>query len=456
MNETILIVDDQRNMCSLLETDLRLRGYVTKTANSVDSAWPMILEGGIDLVVTDVRMPGRSGIELCALAGREQPGLPVIVMTAFGSVETAVDALRAGAYDFVTKPIEMDLLVAAIERGLTKRRLTEQLQQLAETVDSQAGFGEIIGQSPAMKRVYSQLTLVAQSDSSVLITGESGTGKELVARSIHRRSRRATGPFVAVNCSAIPEALLESEFFGHAKGAFTDARQSRAGLFSQAAGGTLFLDEIGDLPLLLQAKLLRALEERKIRPVGSDTELAVDVRLISATNRNLESAIESQAFREDLYYRINVIQIELPALRQRGSDILLLAQHYLKQFAQSNSKNILGLSSQAAEKLLAYPWPGNVRELRNIMERAVVLTTHAQIEIDDLSEKVRNHTARQLVFSDDDPTSLQSLDEVERRYILHVYSTCRNNRTQTAQVLGMDRKTLYRKLKQYGVDEEKD
>ncbi len=453
MIETILVVDDQRGMCDLLETDLRLRGYNVRTATNAELAWNELQSGSVQVVVTDVRMPGRTGIDLCKSIVEQFPQISVIVMTAFGSVETAVDALRAGAYDFITKPVEMDLLAAAIERALTKTRLQRQLQQLAEAVDHRTGFGEIIGESPAIQRIFALLAQVAPTESSVLVTGESGTGKELIARSIHRRSRRAGGPFVAVNCSAIPESLLESEFFGHTKGAFTDAKADRTGLFAKANHGTLFLDELGDLPLPMQAKLLRALEERVIRPVGSDREQSIDVRLVSATHRNLEAAIESHQFREDLYYRVNVIQIELPPLRQRGNDILLLAQHYLKQFSQAIEKPINTIESSAAEKLLSYPWPGNVRELRNVIERAVALTVSPQITVDDLPEKIIKHSTKQLVFAGDDPSSLQPLAEVERRYILHVLDVCRNNRTSTAQVLGMDRKTLYRKLRQYGVDD---
>jgi two-component system response regulator HydG len=286
----------------------------------------------------------------------------------------------------------------------------------------------------------------------VLLTGESGTGKELVARTIHRHSRRSAGPFVAVNCAAIPETLLESELFGHAKGAFTDARQERQGLFARAERGTLFLDELGELPLTMQVKLLRALEERAVRPVGSDREVRIDVRVISATNRDLETAIEERRFREDLYYRINVIQIELPPLRARGADVLTLAQHFLNTFAAGMNKPVAGIHETTAEKLLAYPWPGNVRELRNVIERAVALTTASRILVHDLPEKVREYRARQLVLDADDPAGLAPLEQVERRYILHVLESAAGNRTQAAQILGLDRKTLYRKLKQYGVE----
>ncbi len=455
MSDTILIVDDQRSMCEMLEADLKLRGYSPVAVTSAAAAWETFQRGDIDVVLTDVRMPGTGGIDLCRQIVDERPEIPVIVMTAFGSIETAVAALRAGAYDFITKPVELDLLAAALERALKQRRLQKEIQKLSETIDHRTSFRDIVGESPAMQKVYGQLAQIAPTDSSVLITGESGTGKELVARSIHRRSRRVNGPFVAVNCSAIPETLLESELFGHKKGAFTDARQERTGLFVNANGGTLFLDEIGELPLSMQAKLLRVLEERVVRPVGSDHEVRIDIRLVSATNRNLEQAIDDQQFREDLFYRINVIQIELPPLRTRGNDILLLGQHYLKQFSEAaGEKAVGGFDAEAAERLLSYPWPGNVRELRNVMERAVALTVGSRISRDDLPEKIRRHSSRQLILHGDDPSELMSLDEVERRYIVHVVEACHNNRTQAAQILGLDRKTLYRKLKQYGIADE--
>jgi two-component system response regulator HydG len=453
MTGNVLIVDDERNMCELLEADLKLRGFQVRWFTSPLDSWQALREENFDAVLTDVRMPGTTGIQLCQQIAEQQPGLPVIVMTAFGSLESAVAALRAGAYDFVTKPVEMDLLAAALERAVKQRRLQRQIRELAEVIDHRLYFGEILGESPAMQRVYSQLAQLAPTDTSLLLTGESGTGKELVARSIHRQSRHAAFPFVAVNCGAIPETLLESELFGHAKGAFTDARQERQGLFARAQGGTLLLDEIGELPLGMQVKLLRALEERAVRPVGSDREVQFDARLISATNRDLNEAIQERRFREDLYYRINVVQIDLPPLRSRGTDILALAQHFLGTFAATLDKIIATIHPAAAERLLAYPWPGNVRELRNVIERAVALATGDQITVDVLPDKLRNHRARQIVLDADDPATLVPLERVEKRYILHVLETVRGNRTHAAQILGLDRKTLYRKLKQYGIEQ---
>lgn len=452
MTGRILIVDDERNMCELLEMDLRLRGFSTASFTSASDAWRALSDEAFDVVVTDVQMPGTTGIQLCERITADFPELPVIVMTAFGSMETAVAALRAGAYDFVTKPVEMDLLAAAIQRAARQRRLQRQVRELSEAIDHRLSYSDIIGDSPAMQRIYAQLAQLSPTDTSVLLTGESGTGKELVARTIHRNSKRVSQPFVAVNCAAIPEALLESELFGHAKGAFTDARQERQGLFTRAEGGTLFLDELGELPLTMQVKLLRALEERTIRPVGSDREVKIDLRLISATNRDLEAAIQDQRFREDLYYRVNVIQIELPPLRARGTDVLILAQHFIRAFAQSMNKPVSGIDNTVAEKLLTYPWPGNVRELRNVVERAMALTTSERIIVDDLPEKIRAHRGRQIILNAEDPSGLLPLEQVEQHYILHVLESVNGNRTQAAQVLGLDRKTLYRKLKQYGVE----
>src|SRR5262245_13848136 len=302
-------------MCQLLETDLRLRGFEPAWRKAADEALSLVKQEDFDAVLTDVRMPGMSGTELCERIVANRPDVPVVVMTAFGSLETAVAAMRAGAYDFVTKPVEMDLLAIALERAVKHRQLQEQVKILSTAVQRAGQFDEMIGTSPAMQKLYDQLERVADTETSVLICGESGTGKELVARSIHQRSRRKDRPFVAVNCAALPENLLESELFGHAKGAFTDAKSERKGLFLQAEGGTLLLDEIGEMPLTMQPKLLRALEEGRLRPVGGDREVPFDGRLVTATNRDLQAEVEEGRFREDLYYRINVIQLELPPLR---------------------------------------------------------------------------------------------------------------------------------------------
>jgi len=318
--------------------------------------------------------------------------------------------------------------------------------RLRNAVEASRRFEDLLGASPAMRRVYDLLDRIVDADTSVLISGESGTGKELVAQALHRRGARRDGPFVAVNCAALPEALLESELFGHTRGAFTDARAARTGLLAQATGGTLFLDEIGELPLGLQPKLLRALQERMVRPVGGDTEVPFDARLITATNRDLETAVEERRFRDDLFFRINVIQIDLPPLRARGGDVLLLAQHFVDHFARRAGKEVRGLSPPAAEALLAYAWPGNVRELQNCIERAVALTRYEQIALDDLPDKVRSYRPSYVVLAADDPSELVPMEEVERRYIQRVMHAVGGNKTLAARVLGFDRKTLYRKL----------
>jgi DNA-binding NtrC family response regulator len=381
----------------------------------------------------------------------DYPGVPVLVMTAFGSLETAVAAIRAGAYDFVTKPVEMDLLVAALNRALNQRDLELQVKRLSQTVERSQPFEEMIGESPVMRELFDQLHRIAETDATVLIHGESGTGKELVARALSKRSCRAAGPFLAVNCSALPETLLESELFGHARGAYTDARSDREGLFVQANGGTLLLDEIGDMSLSLQPKLLRAIEERRIRPVGGDHEIAFDVRLIVSTNHDLETAKDEGRFREDLFYRINVIQVELPPLRARGTDVLLIARHFVERFASRFGKPVVGIAESTAKKLLSYDWQGNVRELRNAMERAVVLTQLEKISVEDLPEKIRDHQGSRLFIAGDSPIDLPPLDEMERRYILHVLQSVSDNRTMAARILGVARRTLYRKLESYGV-----
>lgn len=448
----VLIVDDERNMCELIETDLKLRGIKSRWFLSAPEAIEAMRQENFDVVLTDVKMPGTTGLQLCSQITQARPDVPVIVMTAFGTLDTAIAAMRAGAYDFITKPIEMDLLAITLRRAIEHRQLTEQVRLLKASADDAKGFGEMIGKSSAMVKLYDQLERVAQSDAAVLISGESGTGKELVAKSIHTNSRRSAKPFVAVNCGALSETLLESELFGHVKGAFTDARNERRGLFLEADGGTLLLDEMGEMPMSMQVKLLRALEERTVRPVGSDKEAPFDVRVLTATNRDLETAVAEGRFREDLFYRINVIGLQLPPLRSRGTDTLRLAEHFLKQFAKAEGKSIEGLAEGVAEKLLGYSWPGNIRELRNVMERAVALTRYDKITIEDLPEKISNFTGGTVFIGGLDPSELVPMEEIERRYISHVLDATGGNQTQAARILGLDRKTIYRKLKR-GADE---
>ena len=453
MTATILIVDDDQSMCELLEAGLSKRGYAVKWCTSANKAFDIVLNEDFDVTVTDINMPGTNGIELCERIAGSRPDVPVIVITAFGNLDTAVAAIRAGAYDFITKPFEIDALRITLDRAVQHRRLRDEVTRLKQVVTRTQGFGEILGNCPPVQRMLDLVNRAAESDATVLVTGESGTGKELIARALHQHSRRCQGPFVAVNCAAMPEPLLESELFGHARGAYTDAKTARTGLMLKAHGGTLFLDEIGDAPLGLQQKLLRAIEERKVRPVGDDSEREIDARFVFATNRDLEADIEKGRFRADLYYRINVVHVEVPPLRVRDTDVLLLAHHFLRHFAVSSAKAVEGISLAAAHKLLAYSWPGNVRELRNCMERAVALTRFQEIAVDDLPEKIQMYRASRVVVDLDDTSQLLTLEEVERRYILRVLEATGGHRTKAAELLGLDRKTLYRKLERWGVGE---
>ena len=451
MTARVLLIDDDRALCDTLQVGLARRGYVVNALTSANEALAALETDDVDVVVTDLQMREMGGIELCTrIAARRD--LPVIVLTAFGSLDAAVLAIRAGAYDFLSKPIELDALAIAVERAAVHKRLRDEVKQLRSEAKATRHFEELVGQSPAMRAVYDLVERVADSDASVLITGESGTGKEVVARALHRHGRRREHPFVAINCAAMPESLLESELFGHVKGAFTDARAAHAGLFVQAHGGTLFLDEIGDMPLALQPKLLRALQERKVRPIGGTSEVAIDVRVVTATNRDLESAIDERRFREDLYFRVNVIRLALPPLRARTGDILLLAQHFLQQLATRAGKAVSGISPQAAAKLLGYSWPGNVRELQNCLEHAVALTRFDEIAVEDLPERVRSPRSAHVLVASDDPSDLVSLEEIERRYVARVIQATAGNKTAAARILGIERKRLYRMLERLGID----
>lgn len=449
MTGRILIVDDDQAMGQLLRDDLVQRGHQVTLHMSAEAAFEDFLRDEFDTVITDLRMPGLDGIAFCRRLVENRPDVPVIVITAFGSLDTAVEAIRAGAYDFVTKPIERDMLAIAVERSLRHRDLHEQVRRLREADTRSAHFDEFIGDSAVMHRLFDQIDRLAEHEVPILITGESGTGKELVARALHGHSGRRDGPFIAVNCAALPESLLESELFGHVKGAFTGAGEDRRGLITQADGGTLFLDEIGELPLALQPKLLRTLETGAVRPVGADRDHHCDIRLISATNRDLADAVDRQAFREDLYYRINVVHLHVPPLRSRGTDVLRLAQHFLDEITERTGKPITGIAPAVAEKLLAYRWPGNVRELRNAIERSVALARFQELAVADLPEAVQDYRGSQVVFGGEDPEALLPLEQVERLYIEHVLQAVEGNKSLAARILGLDRTTLYRKIERW-------
>jgi DNA-binding NtrC family response regulator len=447
----LLIVEDDAAMRELLAESLVEEGYRVDVAAGGRAGIDRVRQGGVDLVVTDVKMPDMDGLDM--LSEIRSPADPteapphVIVITAFGSIETAKRALKLGAHDYITKPFEIDDLAAAVEKALDERSLRTEVARLRKEVARPYRFENIIGRSVPMQDVFALIRRLSSSAVNVLITGESGTGKELVARALHFNSPRAKKPFVAVNCAAIPDTLLESELFGYKRGAFTDARSDRAGMFVEADAGTIFLDEIGDLTPALQAKLLRVLQEREIRPLGAQRPEKVDVRVLSATNRDLAQRMAEGAFREDLFYRLNVIEVVLPPLRDRAEDVLPLAEHFLGEAARRTAKRIHAFTQPALKILLAYPWPGNVRELENVVERAVALAEGDQITPEDLPSQVRERRSADVLAG-----ALArglTLAELEREYIHRVLQAEGNNKTRAAQRLGLDRKTLYRKLEEY-------
>jgi two-component system response regulator HydG len=441
----ILVVDDDNDTADLLRDALAKRGWDVEAARSGMEALAMFARQPADVVVTDVQMPGMSGIELCQEIRATQMETLPIVITGVGNLDMAIAAMRAGAFDFIQKPVKIDVLAIAIARALEHLALRRELKRLhGEALDAFAQDG-IVGNSPAIRTTLEMVHRVANSDATVLITGESGTGKELVARAVHNLSPHRDKPFIAVNCAAMPAPLLESELFGHVRGAFTDAKTSRSGLFVQAGSGTIFLDEIGEMPLEMQVKLLRVLQERRVRPVGGDEEVPIHARVVTATNRDLEVEVEERRFREDLFYRINVVAIPVPPLRERPGDILVLAQHFIRRAALRSKKEVRGISEHAARYLLGYDWPGNVRELENCMERAVALCKLDQITVDDLPSKLLEDRKSKLVISAE-PSELISLAEMERRYVRQVLNAVDGNKTRAAQILGIDRRSVYRRL----------
>jgi two-component system response regulator HydG len=449
MKARVLSVDDDQEQCELLSECLSQLGYAPTTTTSPVKALELVAREPFDAVITDLYMGEMDGLDLCSRILGTKPGLPVIVMTGQGSMETAIGAMRAGAYDFLVKPIASSLLGISIARAVQHQQLRTDVQRLREALSESPLNAKLIGGSPPMQRVKALVSRVGQSDASVLIYGETGTGKELIARAVHDASDRAAGPFVALNCAAVPPSLLESELFGHARGAFTDAKSARRGLFLEASGGTLFLDEIGEMPLEMQVKLLRAIQERTVRPVGASSEVSFDARIVAASHRDLDHEVAELRFRQDLYYRINVVRIDVPPLRERGSDVLTLATFFLERRSARSGKGRLELSSQVAERLLAYDWPGNVRELENCIERAVALARFEQLTLEDLPEKIRVFRADRFVLSADDASEILSISELERRYIVRVLKLLHGNKARAAQMLGLDRRTLYRKLERY-------
>jgi DNA-binding NtrC family response regulator len=450
MKFKLLVADDEKNIREGLAAALELDGHEVVLAADGDEGWKRFQKGDIDLVVTDLRMPGLSGEEFLKRISSETPGVPVIVLTGHGTVENAVEAMRNGAYDFLTKPVNLDRLSLLVKRALQNRELILQHRRLEEDLERKKQFDSIIGTSSAMRRVFDTIRQVAPTKASVLITGESGVGKELVADALHQLSPRKDKPLVKVHCAALSESLLESELFGHEKGAFTGASGRRRGRFELAHEGTLFLDEIGEIDQNVQIKILRVLQERKFERVGGEETQEVDVRIVAATNRNLKEEIEKGNFREDLYYRLNVVNLHVPPLRERKDDIPLLATAFLKEFAQENGKPLEGLDNRARAAIYAYDWPGNVRELRNCLESAVVMAKGTVVGLEDLPPTIRSSSDAGWIRI---PLGT-ALEEAEKIIIRETLSAQRGNKSRTAEVLSIGRKTLHRKLADWGDDPE--
>lgn len=454
MTTTVLVVDDDDAHRGMLRMMLKSWGYTVEEAADGDEAVEKVHAKAFDAVLTDVRMGKVNGIEAMKQILSYNPSLPVILMTAYSSVETAVDALRIGAYDYLIKPLDFDALKETLKKAIEHSRLGVENRELRRQFSEENASTEILGRSPAITSMLSMIRTVAPTEATVLITGESGTGKELVARALHAQSLRKDEPLVTVNCAALAETLLESELFGHEKGAFTGADKRREGRFKQADRGTLFLDEIGEMPIGVQAKLLRALQQGEIQRVGSDKSEHVDVRVIAATNRDLRKEVEERRFREDLYFRLNVISLEVPPLRLRKEDIPLLAAHFLSHYAERNHKNVKGFSAQCMDMLLHYDWPGNVRELQNAVERAVILCTGEYVTGPELPVNIAKLAAEALPKSTDISSSLAGLplEEVERRAIEETLRETGDNKSAAARKLGITRATLHKKLRKYGSD----
>jgi len=442
---SILIVDDEdatRQLCRDIASEI---GLEVRTASTTDEALEILERSPVDIVVTDLKVPELGGIELLKHIRTNQPNTSVMMLTQYGTIETAVAATQLGAKDYVTKPFHLQELRTKIERLVQSAELDHENRILREQLRTRPGFGGLIGVSAKMQRVYKMIEKVSQHKHPVLILGESGTGKELVARSIHFLGIRQNKPFVPVDCSGLVATLIESELFGHVKGAFTGAQHSRTGLLEAGNGGTVFLDEIGDLPLDLQSKLLRVLQEREIRPVGGIERVRIDLRIIAATNRDLESAARTGAFRQDLYFRLNVVQIKLPPLRERKSDIPLLVNSFLEKFGDPE-RPIRTISEDAMRRLMAYDWPGNVRELENAVERAVALGSGPILHIGDLPSNLQQDSNEKTL----DSNELTTIEEMERRFILRALRETNGDKLAAARLLGIGKTTLYRKLKQYG------
>lgn len=459
----VLVIDDDREIRSLLYDFLSKEGYEVECLESAVEALAKLRQPGasdapFDLVISDISMAHLDGMELLTVLRAEMPELPVMLITGHASVDTAIEAMKNGAFHYLVKPFKLSELSVNVERAIEKRLLAMDVQRLRKELKAEWALKDIVGKSPGMRTLFDLIERVAPSTSNVLIQGESGTGKEMVARAIHSTGPRAQKPFIAINCTAIPETLLESELFGHAKGSFTGANLAKKGLFEEANGGTLFLDEIGDMSPALQAKLLRVIQERKVRPVGANTLVDIDVRIIAATHKDLKAGIREKTFREDLFYRLSVIPLQIPPLRERPEDIPLLAEHFLQKYSAASSGHgrVRGFTKGALAKLLRLRWPGNVRELENVVERCVVLTRGSLIDESDIPDpEVGNAEDTFKGITSDFPT----LTQLEKRYIGVVLQKAAGRKDKAAQILGVNRRTLYRKEREYGyveADEDED
>ena len=451
MKSKILIVDDEETHCRMLETVLSAEGYETTSVLDGRAAIDAVKAEFFDLILMDIRMAHVGGIEALEQIKTLNPEIPILMMTAYSSVATAVKAMKSGAYDYLTKPLDIDELILLVEKALKHTRLEKENLLLKEQLGSRFDFSNIIGRSAAMKQMLETVALVAPSEATVLIQGESGTGKELIANAIHQNSPRKDQPLIKINCAALPETLLESELFGHEKGAFTGAAGPRKGRFQMAHKGTIFLDEIAEMPMALQSKILRVLQEREFEPIGSSRTIKVDTRIITATNNDLHEEILAKRFREDLFYRINVVSITAPPLRERQEDIPLLADYFMKIYTEKNKKPITGFTPRAMDTLTRHDWPGNVRELENAVERAVIMSRGQLIAVENLPGKLSNGAVLARERETTEPPQ-QSLKQVEKEMILRVLEENEGNRTHAAQALGISRRTLQMKLKEYGVN----
>ena len=445
---TILTIDDEENIRNGLADNFELEGYDVKKAASGEEGLALIEEGGVDLVITDLRMDGISGSEVVKRVTTEHPGIPVIVLTGHGSIDDATAALKAGAFDFLTKPLDLDHLNKIVKNALQGKILAEQNRELKEKLMKSQSADEMIGKSDSLSRVRQMISKAAPTRASVLITGESGVGKELVAKALHQQSDRADGPFITVHCAALSDTLIESELFGFEKGAFTGAESLHKGRFELANGGTIFLDEIGEVNLATQVKLLRVLQEHTFERVGGEQSIEVDVRVVAATNRNLEEEVKAGKFREDLFYRLNVVRIEMPALRERMDDIPLLMHAFLREFNIENKKNIIGFDKASKAAMIKYSWPGNIRELKNAVESAVVMCTGDEIKMEDLPRALRAQSEEKTISI---PIGI-TMDEAEKIIIQENLAANKGNKSRTADILGIGRKTLHRKLEELNIE----